>query len=481
MKKAVSTLMLVSFLVCVLMLPALASTFPSLPPGVQVEVDDPTPASTPTPSPSVTPTPSPSPTPVGAKPAADVLLSEVLLTGVKQSVTDPGSSNRLTLTLTFRNDGQHAVDKLLVSVAGATASSISPLQRSGPFPLWLGAGRSDSVSFQVYVPDNYMSGNFPLTLRISCTDSYGNNASAERTAFIYIDRAGDVTGVVNKGVEKPQLLVSAYDIGGGTAVNVNTKFPLTLTLTNMSQTSDIHNVKVSVISADGTFVPVDASNAEYIASIPRGGDATAVIQLKSGLKNTNTYPLQVQVEYQDAMNNTFSTVETVSVLVTNAGNIIVDTFTLPEEAIFGQPIPLNIRFGNSGDNDLKNVTLVVEGNIADSEKTVNTGDLKAGGSNYVEHSITPLAEGSQSFSISFTCYDKSGEQYTVPVQEFTVSMVKSLASPQPSTSQGQTTQPPGGLGSGNTPVIIALLAIAIIGLGVLTYIFIKNKKRNYTR
>lgn len=107
-------------------------------------------------------------------------------------------------------------------------------------------------------------------------------------------------------------MIDQYDFGG-TYVQANSKFRLNLGLFNTSN-KNLSNVKVTLNSADGIFVPVKSSNSFYIDGLEKKGHTTKsmMLSVKPGAEQKTT-SLEVNMTYEDGAGNEFNSKDVISI------------------------------------------------------------------------------------------------------------------------------------------------------------------------
>ncbi len=495
MKRCVSVLLAAMIAVC--FLPMLFAS--AAPTTVVIENDDgtTTPISevfggvTPEVSPSPqTPSSSPSPSPADTMTASDKdradraaqrLLSNVIVDSVSQSSINPGSDNRITLNVTLRNTSTLNISKMIVSLADMSSATVSQVDGAGQKIISLASGKTATVSFKLYVNPQILSGNYPITL----STYYGGGETEHylpRVVYVYIDRGLGVSGT-SAATTVPKLIVSSYDVGAKTVAGGN-DFMLKYSIKNTSESLEVKNVKISFVSAGNIFTPKPGStNSVFIDKLGKGASYNGEITMRASSKaDTDVYPLEVVMTYEDPASTQREARDMMSVSLTKFQTISVDEIIVPTEINLGEKIPLNIRYWNTGQTELSNLVLHVEGDVPENQKTFEAGILKGGSSGYIDYSIEPQTAGQFTFRLNFSFYDNSGNEFLVPINSYTVKVLEggAVTSAKPG---GQVTpkpapanDPAGRLG-GTWIVLIVLGSLLALGaVGYIVYWNFFNKK-----
>nr|MCR5609257.1 hypothetical protein [Lachnospiraceae bacterium] len=78
---------------------------------------------------------------------------------------------------------------------------------------------------------------------------------------------------------------------------------------------------------------------------------------------------------------------------------------------------------NSGNVDIKNLYMNIEGNIDDEYKKIPIGNVQSGSSKNQDFSIICKELGSQTLKIGFTYQDEYGNEYTVEPRNYNVDVI----------------------------------------------------------
>lgn len=276
-------------------------------------------------------------------------------------------------------------------------------------------------------------------------------------------------------IKTPQLIVSDYSYGG-TYVYAGGKFRLNLTMLNTSSDHTIKNIKVTVTSGDGTFVPVGSSNSFYIESI--GKKASAAKTLMMSVKpdaEQKTSTLTVEMVYEDGDGNSFQASDIISIPVQQESRLVVDDITQPPELYVGMESYGNVQFYNMGKTVLNNLRVTAEGNFEISgSKMYFVGNMAAGTNDYYDFSFIPMEPGLMSGSVIFTYEDASGQEivYEKPF-EFTVSEDMMMGMEDPGMMEPEMMEPQGG---GIPWMVVIPAALLLLAAGILFWKKRRKKK-----
>ena len=210
-------------------------------------------------------------------------------------------------------------------------------------------------------------------------------------------------------------MVNDYSYGGS-FVQAGTKFPLELSLLNTSKTT-LYNIKITVSSSDGSFVPADSSNAFYVEQI--GGGETYVKTIMLSAKNDaeqQTTAINVAMSYEDSDNSAFTSEDTISIPVTQKTRLVVDDLVPPFECYVGNVGSASVDFYNMGKTTLSNLRVNAEGNFDIMESnSYYAGNMESGRNDSYSFSFIPREVGPMEGVVTFTYEDAAGNAQFIEV------------------------------------------------------------------
>lgn len=289
------------------------------------------------------------------------------------------------------------------------------------------------ASNQLFIGDIAAGGSYTGKLKLKANNALESGIYILNFSFQYQDAAHktytseagigiQLVGVTTDEIASPKVIVSAYDIGAGQVFGGDS-FEMTLELKNTS-TDAATNVLLSFVSDANAYISAPGMpNQLYVGSIAAGESYTGKISLKANnALDSGTYNLNISIEYQDTFSNEYTSATNVSIPLERKQNLSIKSIKLPDTIIVGTKALLNVSYENPGQNDLKNLVMTLSGNVAENEKTVSVGTVKAGSTGNVDQFITPERVGSQELKVSFTFEDSAGNTYTTPEKTMTLNV-----------------------------------------------------------
>ncbi|NLW16210.1 MAG: hypothetical protein GX033_00860, partial [Firmicutes bacterium] len=265
-----------------------------------------------------------------------------------------------------------------------------------------GNGQAEVV-YNLYPAPTLEGASTRLQIKLDYTDISGVTYSSTNTVFLPLD--GPAT-VEDKGV--PRLIISKYSLSPQ-EVRAGNNFLLELDLQNTSRSKTITNLKVTIISEEGVFLPVDASNTLFIESIAAGEVVPATLSLSAKADAENkTYPLRITFEYEDEQGNAYNAQEMITIPVHQNSRLVVGEVVLYGEPMLYDMVPVNVEFYNLGKTTLYNLMVQAEGPFQLEGGRYFVGNFNPGSSDSFNFAVIPNEPGEQIGAIVFQFEDSMG-------------------------------------------------------------------------
>lgn len=329
-----------------------------------------------------------------------------------------------------------------------------------------------SVEFELYTTAEAVTKNYPIQINVEFESGIGgkkvkNNISQYAGVF--------VNG--GTGSSTPKIIVDRYNIEPST-IKAGDSFQLTMSLLNTSSYSTVSNIKVSLISDDGVFNPVDSSNTIYIESIkPKENIQKVFTLMPKRDAEHKTYGISVNIDYEDEKGNQLGSKDIISVPVIQQVKLVLGDLMLPPEVFLGQPFPVSIEFFNMGKTVLYNLMIKTEGNFTTQNSNYYVGNFEAGKTDSYDVGIIPNEEGQLKGSIIFSFENAVGEAFDV-VKEFETNAIMMQMEPMPEPGFDDN------MGEGNEGKFIKLVknpyaigGFLLIIVGAIVIVRKKHKKK----
>jgi len=326
------------------------------------------------------------------------------------------------------------------------------------------AGGTKSYSVRLFAADGAQEKAYTLKISLSSNTSSSDSGSVNQYASVY------VSGVSRE--KTPQLMVDSYHYGG-TFVQAGDTFLLTLGLYNTSGSHAISNIKVTLTSEDGAFIPVNSSNSFYIEKLGKKGriDHSILLSVKPNAEQKTT-PMNVEMYYEDGAGNEFTSKDVISIPVMQETRLEVDDIIAPPELYPGMQGYVSVQFYNMGKTTLNNLRITAEGDFDTPESTSYfVGNMESGDSDVYDFSFIPRQGGTMNGKIIFTYEDASGDQQVLE-REFSFQVMEEMPAfdffpPEETPSNG---------GVGKTLWIVLGVLALLAGGGIFAWRKINKRK-----
>ena len=305
-----------------------------------------------------------------------------------------------TLSFTVRNDGDAAVRDVRVYAElpeGLFNKTAAVFAESRFEP-----GESRAYSVTLYAAE--ASGrSYPIKIGAEPLSGEPGGGAVQYVSVFARDGEGS-------GAATPQLMIDRYSYGGS-HVMAGRAFFLNLSLYNTSD-KRLSNIKVTLSSEDGAFVPVDSSSSFFVESIgPRGSVERSVHLSAKPSAEQKTTALNVSMSYEDSSGNAFTADDIVSIPVTQETRLTVDEVIPPYECYVGQFSFAEVQFYNMGKTTLNNLIINAEGDFDIMESnSYFVGNMESGHSDSYSFSFLPRQEGPVEGKIVFTYENDAGDK-----------------------------------------------------------------------
>lgn len=326
------------------------------------------------------------------------------------------------------------------------------------------AGGTKSYSVRLFAADGAKEKAYTLKISLSSGTSSSDSSSVNQYASVYV---GGVSGE-----KTPQLMVDSYDYGGS-FVEAGDAFLLTLGLYNTSSSHTISNIKVTLTSEDGAFIPVNSSNSFYIEKLGKKErtEHSIVLSVKPNAEQKTT-PMYVEMFYEDGAGNEFTSKDVISIPVMQDTRLEVDDIIAPPGLFPGMESYVSVQFYNMGKTTLNNLRITAEGDFDTSESTSYfVGNMESGDSDIYDFSFIPRHGGTLEGKVIFTFEDASGDEQVLE-REFSFEVMEEM----PAFDEFPPEEMPAKRGGGKIIWIVLGIAALLIGGGIFAWRKIRKRK-----
>lgn len=388
--------------------------------------------------------------------------AEINITGVPSQVS---GQDEFTLSFEVKNPSNSALKDVRVNVD--VPEGLLNKTRSTFIESAIPAKSSKNYSVTMFAADGAKEKAYPIKISLSSSASTEDTEAVIQYASVYVSGAA--------GEKTPQLMVDNYSYGG-TFVQAGDEFILDLGLYNTSGSHTISNIKVTVSSEDGSFIPVNSSNSFYIDKLGKKERTDKAMHfIVKPAAEQKTTPLTVDMSYEDAAGNSFTSKDTISIPVMQETKLEVDDIIAPPELYAGMQSGVSVQFYNMGKTTLNNLRVTAEGDFDTPESTSYfVGNMESGKSDTYDFSFIPRQGGTMEGKVIFTYEDASGN-----TQVFERPFSFQVMDAMPASNEGA---PPkddaAGSGGINKARVILAILILLVSVGIFAWRKIRKKKMN---
>lgn len=222
----------------------------------------------------------------------------------------------------------------------------------------------------------------------------------------------------------PVLTLSSYEVLEGTLTN-GEEVTIRFYVTNSNQYADAYNVIISYYTEDGgLFLPMGASNQSYIDVIERG--QTEFIDMKLQVSNIfagEAFTITMMMEYSNFIGDGFSNTTLLTPNFTKKSELEIQSVFLAKSAVRNNKSLVNITYKNIGSTDITRITMNIEGNIAEEQKSVELEPVEQEKQVIFDYYVNFLETGQQILKISFVYEDENGTIQEIEEKEYTINVV----------------------------------------------------------
>jgi len=319
------------------------------------------------------------------------------------------AGNDFTVSFNVTNQGDFATGRL--KITAEVPDGLANRTKNIFLEQSIAKGQSKSYSVTYFSEDGAAEKNYPIMITVEPASGGDAADTVMQYTGVFIENGG------SGSIKTPQLMVSNYSYGGS-FVQAGDQFRLDIGLTNTSSNHTLQNIKVTLQSGDGTFIPVNSSNSFYINRIDRNGyaDYSIYLSVKPDAEQKTT-SINVDMSYEDSSGNAFTATDVISIPIMQETRLIVDDIIAPPELYAGMQNGVNVEFYNMGKTTLNNLRIYAEGDFDTMESTsYYAGNMESGRSDSYNFSFIPRGPGVMEGTVYFTYEDASGDQQVIEKQ-----------------------------------------------------------------
>ncbi len=222
----------------------------------------------------------------------------------------------------------------------------------------------------------------------------------------------------------PRVMLEDYSVAEGEVVS-GKEFNLKLTLRNHSA-KQVKNIKVSLSTENGDFIPVDDAGNAYIDMIAADETKDVSFKLKAcdGLEE-KSYKVNIVTDYESTAGYEYKSEEMIFLPVSLEQKLMVtDMFIDGSSCVVGDTVEISAAINNTGDGTLYNVVAEIEGdNIVELNSYVgNIEKGKSGNLDMLTKADVVTAGDHKNNKLIIKYDNKSGETFTMDMELYGISV-----------------------------------------------------------
>lgn len=331
-----------------------------------------------------------------------------------------------------------------------------------------GKGKSLDCRYDFRVKDDVKTGYEWITFDIYYEK---DGQEVKLTKEIGVKLTGKKKGKSGKKTEEKKVSVPRLMVTGRTfdreKIYPGDQFQITLQVRNTSD-NVLRNIKYTVSSGKGEFVPADGTHSTFLPSVSAHGasEITFFLEASSDLA-AKPYQLCAFAEYEDSRVNRYEATDYVTVPITVQDRISITDVRKPEKLTVGTDGDLTMSVNNVGESTIRNVTVRLEGEDFRAQKAF-VGKLAGGSSGYADiyvQGIQRTLEGSGKNAKIIVSYVSSSGQEKSYEKELRIAVKEEVPEDLKALSQETDREDAGTLPKQVIALLIA--ALCIVGCGVL--------------
>ena len=213
----------------------------------------------------------------------------------------------------------------------------------------------------------------------------------------------------------PRVMVSDYQIEEG-IVMAGSPFNLTIVLKNTAARTSVRNLKVTVTSENGEFLPTEGAGTAYLEKIDADSETAITFPLYAiDSLEEKSYKLTIKTEYEDPSGNPYDVTDTIYLPITLKQRILIsDLYLADYEVQLGDTVEISAMANNLGTGTLYNVKAHIEGdNVMEQDSYIgNIAAGKSGTLDVLTKADAVSREVGDKNTLVITYEDKAGEVNT---------------------------------------------------------------------
>lgn len=224
------------------------------------------------------------------------------------------------------------------------------------------------------------------------------------------------------GMDHPQLTVESYEIVNG---NFEKCAECTLRV-YIKNVDDEKAAQAGIITLfSEKIAPVTGKSNQIVFGEIGPGESLAVdFEVNLDLIEKGPNVVEFTLVWSDEDCVTYSTALHISPVLLEQVGFEITSVNIPNTVYGDKNTIMSVYYENTGDESLRNLYMIVEGDIVQEKQVIELENLASKSKKMVDYSLELLNVGSNNVEISFRYEDRNGNEYTSEVTEVTVNVTE---------------------------------------------------------
>lgn len=219
---------------------------------------------------------------------------------------------------------------------------------------------------------------------------------------------------------QPQLTVEKYEIVEG-KFEKNGECTLRIYISNVDDSHDATAGAITMYSS--TVYPVTGKSNQISFGTVGAGEQIYVdyeVSLDNLISGPN--PIELNMTWADTDARRYdNSISIAPVLLENVGFEII-AIKLPNTVYGSTNTTLSVTYKNTGSENLQNIHMIVDGDLAQGKQVVEVDDLSVDGEKVISYSLELADKGVNSLTVAFRYEDRTGNEYFTEEEEVSVTV-----------------------------------------------------------
>lgn len=224
----------------------------------------------------------------------------------------------------------------------------------------------------------------------------------------------DAAAVSSVAENDLRVMLSSYELVEG-EIKPGETITLRLYFENMNKRENAYSVIISSTASENGIYPVwGTSNQTYIEHIKAKSKESVDIQFEidENVEDGIGY-LSFEIDYLDSSAAAYKNTSTIALSIEEECKLEIENMAVTANTSLGANSLVNISCFNSGEADIYNAVLYIEGDISEEQKTIELGDISVGDTLYKDYYVTFQNVGEKELTFTFTYENQKGTTYSM--------------------------------------------------------------------